>query len=313
MGPERARAAVTAADDERAHVGGRAPDVQRERVGPPELEQVVDHHREPRRLVLDRLQPRGARARALALPQHGGVDADHRERVAQVVADLRDVEAALAIEVAQAVREVLERSGDPADLAAAAHERDVAVTVAEPLRSIHDRLELPAVAPARALEEAHADEHEDEPDRHEALGLDQQQIALDVLRRAARRERAQRAGRASASVPRSPARPGRTAARAADRRPRALRRSTRGACRRPPAPRRAAAPAAPPRACARGRRCSRRATRAWIRATTSRPIAASASAITTATATERRASSGSWRARARAHGRLRGGSRAPTR
>ena len=51
------------------------------------------------------------------LPQHGRVGADHREWIAQVVADLRDVEPALAIEVAQAVREMLQRPGDAPDLA----------------------------------------------------------------------------------------------------------------------------------------------------------------------------------------------------
>ncbi len=157
--------------------------MQRERVGAAELEQVVDHHGEPRDLVLDRLELGGSRARALAAPQHGRVDADHGQRVAQVVADLRDVEPALAVEIAQAVREVLERSGDAPDLAAARHEGDVAVAVADPLRGIDDRLELLAVPPARALEQAHADEHEHEADRHEPLGLDQQQIALEVLRR----------------------------------------------------------------------------------------------------------------------------------
>ena len=95
-----------------------ALDVQRERVRAAELEEVVDHQRQPRDLVLDRLQLCGARTRALALPQHGRVRPDHRQRIAQVVADLRDVEAALAIEVAQPVREMLERAGHATDLAA---------------------------------------------------------------------------------------------------------------------------------------------------------------------------------------------------
>ena len=46
---------------ERAHVCRRALDVQRERVGAPERQQVIDHDREARHLVLDRLQLRGAR------------------------------------------------------------------------------------------------------------------------------------------------------------------------------------------------------------------------------------------------------------
>ena len=106
---------------------------KRQRVRAPERQEVVDHDGEARHLVLDRLELRGARARALAAPQHGRVGADHGQGVAQVVADLRDVQPALAVEIAQAVRELLERSGHAADLAAAGDECDVAVAVADPL------------------------------------------------------------------------------------------------------------------------------------------------------------------------------------
>jgi hypothetical protein len=126
------------------------------------------------------------------LPQHRGVDADHGERIAQIVADLRDVEASLAIELAQAVREVLERSCHPADLVAAADERDVPVAVTKPLSGLDDRLELLAVPTARALEEAYANEHQDKPDGDEPLGLDQQQTPLDVLANATGGEHAPR-------------------------------------------------------------------------------------------------------------------------
>ena len=116
----------------RAHVHGDALDVQGERMGAPERKQVVDHHGEAGHLVLDRLQLGGARTRTLALPQHGRVGADDGEGIAQVVADLRDVEPAIAIEIAQAVREMLERPGNATDLAAPGNERDVAFAVAEP-------------------------------------------------------------------------------------------------------------------------------------------------------------------------------------
>ena len=52
------------------------------------------------------------------------------------------------------------------------------------------------MTPAGPLEQPHADEHQHETDRCEPLGFDQQQIALDVLWRAARGEHS-----ASAHVP----------------------------------------------------------------------------------------------------------------
>ena len=173
-----------------ADVRRRALDVQRQGVGAPERQEVIDHGREARHLVLDRPKLRSARPRGLTAPQNGRVGADHGQRVAQVVTDLRDVEPALAVEIAQAGRECLERAGHTADFAAAGDECDVAVAVADPLGGEHDRLEMLTMTSAGALEQPHADEHEHEPDRCEPLGLDQQQIALDVLRRAARGEHA---------------------------------------------------------------------------------------------------------------------------
>ena len=181
-------------------------------MGAPERKQVVDHHGEPGHLVLDRLQLGGARTRALALPEHGRVGADDGEGIAQVVADLGDVEPAIAIEVAQTVREMLERPGNAADLAAPGDERDIAFAVAEPARGIDDGLELLAVSPARALEQPHADEEEHEADRCESLGLDQQEIAVEVLRAAGDGEHPQRPRALLGMVPRADARPARAAA-----------------------------------------------------------------------------------------------------
>ncbi len=157
---------------------------------PAELEQIVDHRSEPVHLVLDRLELRGARTRALTLSQDGRVRPDHGQRVAEVVAHLRDVEPALAIEVAQAMREMLERAGHPPDLAAAGDELDVALALADPQRGLRDRLEVLAMTPARALEQANADENEHETDRSQPLCLDQEEIAVDVLRGARDGERA---------------------------------------------------------------------------------------------------------------------------
>jgi hypothetical protein len=97
------------------------------------------------------------------------------------VADLGDVQASFAIQVAQTVREPLQRARDAADLAAAGHERDIAVPLADFLGCEHDRLELLSVTTPGPLEKPDTDEHEREADGHEPLGLDEQQVASDVL------------------------------------------------------------------------------------------------------------------------------------
>ena len=171
----------------------------------PERQQVVDHHRESRHLVLDRLQLRGARMRALLTAQHGCVRSDDRKRIAQVVADLRDVQAAFAIEVTQAVREPLERARTrPTSL-----RPDASATSRPPAdflgRKHHP--ELPPVATPCPLEQPDAHEHERQADRHEPFGLDQQQVAFDVLRHLAHGQHAPPADELSTTAPSSDARP----------------------------------------------------------------------------------------------------------
>ena len=71
-------------------------------------------------------------------------------------------------------------------------QRDIAVAVAEPSRRVDDGLELLAVTPPGALEQPHPDEEEHQADRSESLGLDQQEIAVEVLRAAGDGEDSQR-------------------------------------------------------------------------------------------------------------------------
>ena len=260
----------------------------------PERQEVIDHAGEARDLFLDRPELRGARAGWLPAPQHGRVGADHGQWVAQIVADLRDVQPALAVEIAQAGCERLERPGHTADFAATGDECDIAVAVADLLGGEHDRLEVLAMAPAGALEQPHADEHQHETDRCEPLGFDQQQIAFDVLWRAARGEHSAPAQSRSAMVPRSRTRgpsgqppPGPHRHRL--RHPRARPDACPGCAGHGPAARRARRR----RACASGSSCLRapRARAPARRRTTRLPPARARRR--SATAIERRASSGS--------------------
>ena len=236
-----------------AHVGGRPLDVQRQCVRAAERQQVVDHHGQARDLVLDRLQLRRARPRRSPRRR---TDAYAPMTASGLRRSWLTWETYSPRSRSRSRRPFASCSSDPATRPTSLRPATSATSRSpSPIRRAAslDRLELLAMPASRALEQPHADEHEHEPDGGEPLGLDQQQIALDVLRRATDGEHASRPTRASATVP-SPAAP--AGARRRDQRcvatRRARLRSRRGASRAPGNATRCERRATRPRACRRG-------------------------------------------------------------